>query len=70
MANDRPKSLPGFLLRNAGIDWANIFSDYVTGKWYFKKDYIMDPLEIARVLIQENTFAYVGYITTVHKIKE
>ena len=38
--------------------------------WYFGKDYIIDPLEIARVLIQENTFIYVGYITTVHEIKK
>ena len=30
----------------------------------------MDPLETARVLIQENTPAYVGYVTTVHEPKE
>ena len=30
----------------------------------------MDLLKTAKVLIQENTFIYVGYITTVHEIKE
>ena len=30
----------------------------------------MDPLEIAKVLIQENTFAYVGYVTIVYKPKK
>ena len=33
------------------MGWANIFNDYVIGKWYFGKDYIMDLLEMARVLI-------------------
>ena len=69
-AGDRPKSLPGLLLGNAGMGWANILSDHAAGKWYFGKDYIMDPLETARVLIQENTPAYVGYITTIHEPKE
>ena len=69
-AGDRPKSLPGLLLGNAGMGWANILSNHVTGKWYFGKDYIMDPLKTAKVLIQENTLTYVGYITTVHEPKE
>ena len=30
----------------------------------------MDPLKTAKVLIQENTLAYVGYITTIYKPKE
>ena len=30
----------------------------------------MDPLKTAQVLIQENTLAYVNYITTVYKLKE
>ena len=30
----------------------------------------MDPLETARVLIQENTLAYVGYVTIVYEPKE
>ena len=30
----------------------------------------MDLLEMAKVLIQENTLTYVGYITTVHELKE
>ena len=30
----------------------------------------MDLLKTAKVLIQENTFTYVGYITTVHEPKE
>ena len=30
----------------------------------------MDLLKTAKVLIQENTPAYVGYITTVHEPKE
>ena len=30
----------------------------------------MDPLEMARVLIQENTPAYVGYIIIIHEPKE
>ena len=70
MVGDRFKSFPGFLFKNAGMGWANIFSDYVAGKWYFGKDYIMDPLEMARVLIQENTLAYMGYITIIHELKE
>ena len=30
----------------------------------------MDPLEMAKVLIQENTPAYVSYIIIIHKLKE
>ena len=30
----------------------------------------MDLLKMAKVLIQENTFTYIDYITTVHKIKK
>ena len=30
----------------------------------------MDLLKIIKILIQENTFIYIGYITTVHKPKE
>ena len=30
----------------------------------------MDPLKMAKVLIQENTFAYVGYITIIYELKE
>ena len=30
----------------------------------------MDLLKIIKVLIQENTFASIGYITTVYKPKE
>ena len=52
------------------MGWANILSDYIAGKWYFGKDYIIDLLEMARVLIQENTPVYVGYIIIVHKPKE
>ena len=70
MVNNYLKSLSGLLLRNAGMGWVNIFSDYIAGKWYFGKDYIMDLLKTARVLIQENTFIYVGYIITVYEIKE
>ena len=69
-AGDRLKSLPGLLLGNAGMGWANILSDHVAGKWYFGKDYIIDPLETAKVLIQENTPAYVGYVITVYELKE
>ena len=70
MVGDRLKSLPGLLLGNAGMGWANILSDHVIGKWYFRKDYIINLLEMAKVLIQENTPAYVDYITTVHEPKE
>ena len=30
----------------------------------------MDPLKTARVLIQENTLTYVGYITIIYTPKE
>ena len=30
----------------------------------------MNLLKMAKVLIQENTFAYIGYITTVYELKE
>ena len=30
----------------------------------------MDLLKTAKVLIQENTLAYVGYVTTVYELKE
>ena len=30
----------------------------------------MDLLKMAKVLIQENTLAYMDYITTVHELKE
>ena len=42
----------------------------MTRKWYFKKDYIIDPLKTAKVLIQENTPAYISYITTVYELKK
>ena len=40
------------------------------GNSIFGKDYIMDPLKTTKVLIQENTPAYVGYITIIYKPKE
>ena len=30
----------------------------------------MDLLKMAKVLIQENTFIYIGYITIVYELKE
>ena len=30
----------------------------------------MDLLKMAKVLIQENTFTYVGYIIIIYKLKE
>ena len=30
----------------------------------------MDPLKTTKILIQKNTFTYIGYITTVYELRE
>ena len=63
---ERPKSLPGLLLGHAGMGWAGILTDYSTSRWYFNDNYIIDPLEATRAIIEEKAQAYVAYVTTVH----
>ena len=61
---ERGPNAPDLLFSRPGMGLEHIILDTATEEWWFGETIILDPLEFAREVLDENQPAYIAYLTT------